>query len=62
MSKEEATEALQSVRDVAAEYERLKSLGVVFTQPPVDYGKVIAAVFDDKCGNLIQIAQEIRGS
>ncbi len=47
-----------AVRDIAAEYERLESLGVRFTQPPVDYGTVITAVFDDTCGNLIMIAQE----
>lgn len=46
-----------AVSDVAAEHKRLESLGVRFTQPPVDYGGVIAAVFDDTCGNLIQIAQ-----
>lgn len=47
-----------AVQDVAAEHKRLESLGVRFTQPPVDYGIAIAAVFDDTCGNLIQIAQE----
>lgn len=47
-----------AVRDVAAEHKRLESLGVRFTQPPTDYGTVITAVFDDTCGNLIQIAQE----
>ena len=47
-----------AVRDTAAEHERLESLGVRFTQPPVDYGTAITAVFDDTCGNLIQITQE----
>lgn len=47
-----------AVKDAAAEYERLQSLGVRFTQPPVDYGTAITAVFDDTCGNLIQIMQE----
>ncbi len=47
-----------AVGDIAAEHERLESLGVRFTQPPVDYGTVITAVFDDTCGNLIQISQE----
>ncbi|HEX6970651.1 MAG TPA: VOC family protein [Limnochordia bacterium] len=45
-----------AVSDVRAEYERLKSLGVRFTQAPVDMGTVTTAVFDDTCGNLIQIA------
>jgi catechol 2,3-dioxygenase-like lactoylglutathione lyase family enzyme len=46
-----------AVRDVRAEYERLLDLGVRFTQPPVDMGDAITAVFDDTCGNLIAIAQ-----
>ena len=45
-----------AVDDVAAEYERLVGLGVRFTQPPTDMGTVTTAVFDDTCGNLIQIA------
>lgn len=47
-----------AVEDVAAEHRRLNALGVTFTQPPTDYGTVITAVFDDTCGNLIQIAQK----
>jgi catechol 2,3-dioxygenase-like lactoylglutathione lyase family enzyme len=47
-----------AVDDVAAEYERLVGLGVRFTQPPADMGQVTTAVFDDTCGNLIQIAAE----
>ncbi len=49
-----------AVRDIAAEHKRLEGLGVRFTQPPIDLGPVITAVFDDTCGNLIQIAQEAR--
>ena len=45
-----------SVPDVKAEYERLRSAGVKFTQPPTQMGPVTTAVFDDTCGNLIQIA------
>lgn len=45
-----------SVDDVDAEYERLRSRGVTFTQPPTAMGPVKTAVFDDTCGNLIQIA------
>jgi catechol 2,3-dioxygenase-like lactoylglutathione lyase family enzyme len=45
------------VSDIAAEYERLKSLGVVFTTPPTQAGPVTIAVFSDTCGNLIQIYQ-----
>ena len=46
-----------AVDDVRAEFERLTGLGVRFTQEPLDMGPVTTAVFDDTCGNLIQIAQ-----
>jgi catechol 2,3-dioxygenase-like lactoylglutathione lyase family enzyme len=45
-----------AVEDVTAEFERLQALGVNFTQEPVDLGPVVTAVFDDTCGNLIQLA------
>jgi catechol 2,3-dioxygenase-like lactoylglutathione lyase family enzyme len=45
------------VDDVQKEYERLVELGVIFTQKPAAMGPVTTAVFDDTCGNLIQIAQ-----
>ena len=45
------------VDDVQAEFARLSAAGVRFTQPPVAMGPVTTAVFDDTCGNLIQIAQ-----
>jgi catechol 2,3-dioxygenase-like lactoylglutathione lyase family enzyme len=45
-----------AVNDIHIEFERLKSLGVRFTQEPVEMGTVTTAVFDDTCGNLIQIA------
>jgi catechol 2,3-dioxygenase-like lactoylglutathione lyase family enzyme len=44
------------VDDVQAEFERLSAAGVVFTQPPTAMGPVTTAIFDDNCGNLIQIA------
>jgi catechol 2,3-dioxygenase-like lactoylglutathione lyase family enzyme len=47
------------VDDVAAEFERLRDLGVVFTQEPAQMGPVTTAVFDDTCGNLIQIVQQV---
>ena len=46
-----------AVDDVRAEYERLRGLGVRFTQEPTDMGPVTTAVLDDTCGNLIQIAK-----
>ena len=46
-----------AVDDVRAEFDRLRGLGVRFTQEPLEMGPVITAVLDDTCGNLIQIAQ-----
>jgi catechol 2,3-dioxygenase-like lactoylglutathione lyase family enzyme len=46
-----------AVDDVHAEYERLRGLGVQFTQEPLDMGGVTTAVLDDTCGNLIQLAK-----
>jgi predicted enzyme related to lactoylglutathione lyase len=44
------------VPDVRGEYERLKKLGVNFTMEPTEVMKnVTIAIFDDTCGNLIQI-------
>ena len=45
-----------AVTDVHAETERLKALGVRFTQEPLAMGPVTTAVLDDTCGNLVQIA------
>jgi len=45
-----------AVEDVYAEVERLKALGVEFTQEATDLGPVVVAVLDDTCGNLIQLA------
>lgn len=45
------------VDDIHAEYEKLKSLGVKFTMEPTKAGPVIIAVFEDTCGNLIQMMQ-----
>ena len=45
-----------AVDDVQAEFDRLSAKGVKFTQPPTEMGPVTTAVFDDTCGNLIQIA------
>ncbi|MGX1564808.1 VOC family protein [Streptomyces sp. NPDC055506] len=44
-----------AVDDVHAEYERLRGLGVRFTQEPTEMGPLTTAVLDDTCGNLIQI-------
>ncbi|MEU1512742.1 VOC family protein [Streptomyces sp. NPDC005811] len=46
-----------SVDDVRQEYDRLRALGVAFTQAPTEQGPVITAVLDDTVGNLVQLAQ-----
>ncbi|MEM9341516.1 MAG: VOC family protein [Pseudomonadota bacterium] len=45
------------VYDLDAEYKRLNDLGVTFTVGPVEAGPVRMAVFNDTCGNLIQIIE-----
>ncbi|CUK05709.1 methylmalonyl-CoA epimerase [Ruegeria denitrificans] len=46
-----------SVDDIEAEVAKLEAAGVEFTQPPVKAGGATMAVFDDTCGNLIQLVQ-----
>jgi catechol 2,3-dioxygenase-like lactoylglutathione lyase family enzyme len=46
-----------AVDDIQAVFDRLTGLGVTFVQPPTPMGPVTTAVFDDTCGNLIQIAE-----
>jgi len=46
-----------AVEDVQSEYERMKKLGVMFKVNPTATGPTTIAVFDDTCGNLIQIYQ-----
>jgi catechol 2,3-dioxygenase-like lactoylglutathione lyase family enzyme len=48
--------ALES-EDVQADYERLTGLGVTFRSEPADMGGTLVAMFDDTCGNFIQIYQ-----
>ena len=45
------------VENLEAEYQRLSDLGVEFTQTPMTAGDVQIAVFNDTCGNLIQLIQ-----
>ncbi|HYP26905.1 MAG TPA: VOC family protein [Blastocatellia bacterium] len=46
-----------AVDDIQKEYERMKKLGAVFSTEPTKAGPVTVAVFDDTCGNLIQLYQ-----
>jgi predicted enzyme related to lactoylglutathione lyase len=45
------------VNDIQYEYERMRNLGVEFTAEPTNVGSSTIAVFNDTCGNLIQIYQ-----
>lgn len=47
------------VQDVASEYERLTKLGVVFSVKPTEMGTVKVAVFNDTCGNNIQLVEAL---
>jgi predicted enzyme related to lactoylglutathione lyase len=46
-----------AVNNVQDEYVRLKELGVEFVQEPTKMGETKQAVFNDTCGNLIQMYQ-----
>ena len=46
-----------NVDDVDKECERLKKLGVVFSMEPTEMGTSKLAVFNDTCGNNIQLVQ-----
>src|SRR5262245_26349132 len=46
-----------NVDSVQQEYERLISIGVKFSVKPTELGTVRIAVFNDTCGNNIQIVE-----
>ncbi|OZB92771.1 VOC family protein [Paenibacillus sp. XY044] len=46
------------VEDIHKEYKRLMDNGVKFTMEPTTMGHLTLAIFDDTCGNLIQIVQK----
>ncbi len=46
------------VENIQAEFEKLKDLGMRFTMKPTKMDKITVAIFDDTCGNLIQIMQQ----
>jgi len=43
--------------DVHAEYQRLKDAGVLFRSEPQSMGPITAVLFEDTCGNLINLVQ-----
>jgi catechol 2,3-dioxygenase-like lactoylglutathione lyase family enzyme len=44
-------------KDISTEYSRLKKLGVKFRGEPKSMGPITAVVFEDTCGNLINLVQ-----
>lgn len=46
-----------NVDNLQEEYERLANLGVTFSMQPTEMGTVKIAVFNDTCGNNIQLIE-----
>ena len=44
-------------KDIAADFQRLKAHGVKFRGEPAAMGLITAVVFEDTCGNLINLVQ-----
>jgi catechol 2,3-dioxygenase-like lactoylglutathione lyase family enzyme len=49
-----------TTKDIAAEFDRLRKLGVTFRTEPTDMGPMTAALFEDTCGNLVYLVQPKR--
>ena len=43
--------------DIQREYAELKERGVIFRGEPTAMGSIMAAIFEDTCGNLINLVQ-----
>lgn len=48
---------LLATDDIRKEHARMTGLGVAFRTPPTEMGPVTIAMFEDTCGNLIQLVQ-----
>jgi catechol 2,3-dioxygenase-like lactoylglutathione lyase family enzyme len=46
-----------AVEDIHKEFDRMKKLGVAFRGEPIQMGPVTIVLFEDTCGNLIQLYQ-----
>ena len=55
--EQEVPRAAFAVDGIQREDTRLKKLGVAFRSEPAPMGPTMAAVCEDRCGNLIQIYQ-----
>jgi hypothetical protein len=49
-------------RDIGAEFARLARLGVRFRGGPREMGPITAVLFEDTCGNLINLVQPAAGA
>jgi predicted enzyme related to lactoylglutathione lyase len=58
VAKEKLPVIVFGVEDVQEEYERLNKLGVQFINKPETNEWGTSAVFDDTCGNFVQIHQD----
>ncbi|MEO6315931.1 MAG: VOC family protein [Chitinophagaceae bacterium] len=47
------------IDDIEKEYQRLSAAGVAFSMPPTAMGAIKLAVFNDTCGNNIQLYQPL---
>lgn len=43
--------------DIQKDYQNLQARGVVFRGEPKDYGVIQTVVFEDTCGNLVNLVQ-----
>ena len=43
--------------DIQKEYKRLKERGVIFRSEPQAMGAILSVLFEDTCGNLINLVQ-----
>ncbi len=43
--------------DIEREHQRMSALGVVFRKPPAKMGPVTVVLFEDTCGNVIQLVE-----
>ena len=46
-------------KDIQADYDRLLARGVHFRGTPKNFGVIISAVFEDTCGNLVNLVQPL---
>lgn len=44
-------------KDIQAEYQQLKTRGVIFRSVPQMMGAITSVLFEDTCGNLINLVQ-----